>query len=238
MTFISDLVLAPAGLSLQMARMTAPPLQGAALELSSVGLMLLSLAAFWLVGQLLVAFFLRWVASSWLCRECWSGVRGFLALFLQLSVFSVVIGIAIVLLQVPLGLAVTLLMLSSNGALGLLALVVGGVALWLTLWFLMAIFFVNEAILLERQSFWKALLRSAALVHQNFGSTLTLAALINLLMYGFRAVWDMLGATPWGAGLAILGNAFLSTSMLMAAFAYYDDLRKRALVHKPSRANV
>ena len=55
MTFISDLVLAPAGLAIPVPRMGASPWQGAPIEVTSLGMLLLLMVGFWVVGQVLVA---------------------------------------------------------------------------------------------------------------------------------------------------------------------------------------
>ncbi len=236
MTFISDLVLAPAGLTVELPRIATAPFAGGTMEIGQWGMLLLAVAGLWLGGQLLAALYLRWVASSWLCENCWSGARGLLGLALQLAGFSIVVAAAITLLRLPLAFALTLLMLSSNPGLGVLAMMVGGLALWLTLWFLTALFFVIEAILLEHQNVWRSLVRSAQLVHRNFSAAMSLALVINVLVLGFRVVWGLIGDTSVGTVLAIVGNAYLSTSMLLASFAFYADLRKRAVATEPRSA--
>jgi len=60
---------------------------------------------------------------------------------------------------------------------------------------------------------------------------------INLLMLGFRAVWGLIGSTPFGAIVAIMGNAYLATAMLLAVFAYYENLRSRWQAHAAEAAN-
>jgi hypothetical protein len=51
-------------------------------------------------------------------------------------------------------------------------------------------------------------------------------ALINLLLVGFRSVWGIVGRNPAGAMLAIAGNAYLATAMLLAVFSFYRGLRQ------------
>jgi hypothetical protein len=268
MTFISDLVLAPAGLAIPVPRMGASPWQGAPIEVTSLGMLLLLMVGFWVVGQVLVAAYLRWCGTSWRTsppaplvirgvragaarpgrgaahptptvpaasesaaalagNRPWAGLRGLLSLTLRLAGFSILIGAIVMVLRLPLAFALGLLWVSNSSVLGGLMLLFGGVALWLTLWFLVSLFFVNEAILLDEQSVLRGVLRSVVLVHNNFWPTLGLGVLINLLMYGFRAVWGILGHNVVGSAVAIALNAYLSTGMLLAIFAFYESLSRR-----------
>lgn len=268
MTFISDLVLAPAGLAIPLPRMGASPWQGAPIEVTSLGMLLLLMVGFWVVGQVLVAAYLRWCGTSWRTsppaplvirgvraraarpdrgaahptptvpaasesaaalagNRPWAGLRGLLSLTLRLAGFSILIGAIVMVLRLPLAFALGLLWVSNSSVLGGLMLLFGGVALWLTLWFLVSLFFVNEAILLDEQSVLRGVLRSVVLVHNNFWPTLGLGVLINLLMYGFRAVWGILGHNVVGSAVAIALNAYLSTGMLLAIFAFYESLSRR-----------
>ena len=267
MTFISDLVLAPAGLAIPVSRVDASPWQGAPIEVTSLGMLLVLTVGFWVVGQVLVAAYMRWCATSWrmsppapmllpgvrprvarpgrgtaqpiaaapavsgsalaTAKGPWAGLRGLLSLTLRLAAFSILIGAIVLVLRLPLAFALGLLWVSDSSLLGMLMLLFGGVALWLTLWFLVSLFFVNEAILLDEQSVVRGVMRSVALVHNDFWPTLAMGLLINLLMYGFRAVWGILGHNVVGAAAAIVLNAYLSTGMLLAVFAFYQSLIRR-----------
>ncbi len=264
MTFISDLVLAPAGLAISVPRMGAAPWQGAPIEVTSLGMVLLLVVGCWVVGQVLVATYLRWCGTSWRMTppplpgvraralrpgrsaaqpatvapaggqsveqagsRPWAGLRGLLTLTLRLAGFSILIGAIVMVLRLPLAFALGLLWVSNSSVLGVLMLLFGGVALWLTLWFLVSLFFVSEAIVLDDQPVLRAVARSIVLVHSNFWPTLGLGLLINLLMYGFRAVWGILGHNVAGSVVAIALNAYLSTGMLLAVFAFYGRLSQR-----------
>jgi hypothetical protein len=277
MTFISDLVLAPAGLTIPLPRMAAAPWQAAPIEVGNIWLLLLLTAGFWMVGQVLVAAYLRWCATSWrssppvplpvpgaarprvkrpsqaglplpgrtaptvapgvrpalpVVRTPWVGLRGLLNLALRLAIYSIVIGVIVMVLRMPLAFALGLLWISNSSLLGVLMLLFGGVALWLTLWFLVSLFFVTEAIVLDEQTVMRGLVRSIVLVHNNFWPTMGLGVLINLLMYGFRAVWGLLGHDAIGCAVAIVTNAYLSTGMLLAIFAFYESLSRRPVTRR------
>lgn len=240
MTFITDLVLAPAGLSRQMPHVTALPARGNPIMIDRTSTLLLVLAGAWLIGQLLLALYMLLAGGSRTPAgddASWRGLKGYLRLALRLSAFSILLGLVVLVLQMPLGFAVIMLAVSSSSVLGLLALLFGGVALWLTMWFLLALFFVNEGILLEHQPLGRSLAVSVALVHRNFGAAIGLAALVNLLIYGFRIIWDVLGQWPLGTAAAILANAYLATSLLLATFAFFESLRKAAVAERAKVAN-
>ena len=239
LTFISDIILAPLGLSLDLPHVAPSLWRPAPVEVTSVWVMLLILALLWLIGQLLVALYLRWAAADRLVNQSEigtdtaprTGLREFLSLALRLTVFSLLLGAMVLVLRLPLSMAATLMLVSGSTVISLLFVLFGGVTLWILVWFLTSFFFVGEAVLLDRQPLWRGIVQSIALVRFNGLSTVGLVLMINLLMLGFRAVWGFMGNTPGGTLLAILGNAYLATSMLLATFAYYEDLRQRWQVY-------
>lgn len=235
MTFVSEVILAPAGLSLSLPQVVAAPWQPATVEVGNLWLLLLVLGGLWAAGQLLVTFYLRWAASGILLKtepdeagaQPWSGLRGFLGLAARLIIFSLLLGAIVFLIRIPLSVAATVMVLTGSAAAGLLFVLVGGMTLWLLLWFLTSFFFVSEGILFEKQPLWRSILQSLSMVRGNSLATMGLVLVINLLVLGFHAVWGLLGRTPGGAVVAILGNAYLGTSMLLGIFVYYVNLRKR-----------
>jgi hypothetical protein len=237
-TFISEMILAPVGLTLKLPHIAAAPWQAAPIEVTTFWAALLIGLALWLVGQLLVVLYIYWATIGWPQsgenkaaaggRAHPMGVRDFLKLLAQLMLFSVLLGVAVFTLRLPLGAALTLVMLSGGAVSALLFAAVGGITLWALLWFLTSLFFVSEAILLPpgNQPLWRSTLQSLAVIRGQGLRTLGLILTINLLMVGFRAVWGLLGQTPGGAVVAIVANAYLATSMLLAIFAYYEELNR------------
>ena len=234
LTFITDMILAPVGIGLKLPPIAAAPWQGQPIEMKSAGVALLIMLALWLVGQVLVALYLWWAIAGWPqeSKEASSGAAartrapGGLRLVGQLMLFSVLLGLAIFTLRLPLGAAVTLMVLSGSPVSALLFAAIGGITLWALLWFLISVFFVSEAMLLDGQPLWRSALQSVAVIRGQGLRMIALIITINLVMVGFRAVWGILGRTPGGAVVAIVGNAFLATGMLLAVFAYYDELHR------------
>ena len=242
LTFISDMVLAPAGLSLSLPRPAAAPWQAAAVEVGGWGAVLLLLVCGWLVSQLCATFYLRWLARAWQAgrdapqtADPWAGWPGFLRLAIRLAALCLILGILAFLLRLPLGVAVTLMMLSGSGAATMASILVGGMTLWMLVWFLTSFFFAGEALILDRQPLLKEIWQSIILVRLNGWSALGLALIVNVLLLGFRAVWGLIGRAPVGAAVAIIGNAYLATGLLLGIFTYYAELRRRWQVMATSR---
>ncbi len=242
LTFISDMVLAPAGVHLNLPRLAAAPWQGATVEIGSWWAVVALAVGGWLVSQWVATLYLRWVARDWLAgqnqesqaADSWAGSAGLLRLALRLTAFSLLLGVLMFILRVPLGVTATLMLMSGSSATSLLFLFAGGMTLWLLLWFLASFFFAGEAILLDCQPVLKGIGQSLILMRLNGWPTLGLVIIINVVLLGFRAVWGLIGRTPAGAGVALVGNAYLATGLLLGVFTYYGELRRRwqALVAK------
>ncbi len=241
---ISNDVLAPIGLSLPLGSLSPPPWRPAAIEINSLWGALLIVIGLWLVGQLIVAFFLRWVArdaGAWIGpsgqadeREAgaafptqrWAGNRGWLALAGRLAAFNVLLVAALLVLYMPLGMAMFLVTLSNSAVVDLLFAMTGGITLWLLMWLLTGVFFVSEAVVLDGQSLGAGLRQCFSRIRGSALRTIGLIAVINVILLGFRAVWGLMGRTPVGAVASIIGNAYLATAMLAAVYGFYADLRR------------
>jgi hypothetical protein len=132
-------------------------------------------------------------------------------------------------LQLPLGFAAALMTMSGGAVMTGMFALIGGVTLWIMLWLLLSLYFTSEGLMAERQPVWRSMLQGAAMMRGNVLATLGLVALINLLLVGFRSVWGIVGQSPAGVLLAIAGNAYLATAMLLAVFAFYRGLRQHWL---------
>jgi hypothetical protein len=282
-TFLSDTLLAPLGLSLDLPQMAAAPWQPAPIEINNFWMALLILAGLWLIGQLLVGiYYLQCrepLAAAYLpaapvrsqpdqdaahsaggAAEAadpppalsdpalaapggeaaapplapadppaagQAGRHGVLGLAVRLTAFSLLLGVAVLLLRLPLGAALLMTVLSGGAGAGILFALVGGITLWALLWFLTSLYFSSEGIVFERQAVWRSALQSLLMVRGQALSTFGLIITINIVLLGFRAVWGLIGKTPVGGVVAILGNGFLTTSMLLAIFVYFGEVKRR-----------
>ena len=243
LNFISELLLAPVGLIPESVKLAAAPWQAPPIEAQSFLVVLLLIAALWLVAQVVAVCWLRWVASAVLrpaeatppatpatpvAPAAGDWTQGVIQV-IQLIGFCLFLGILMFALRLPLGAAVVLLLLSGSPLTGFMFALVAGVTLWITLWMLLSLYFTSEGLLFERQPVWRSMLQGATMMRGNITATLGLISLINLLLVGFRAVWGIIGQTPAGGLVALAGNAYLATAMLLAVFTYYGGLRKQWL---------
>jgi hypothetical protein len=159
--------------------------------------------------------------------ERWPGVPRLLGLAVRLTAFSLLLSVAVLLLRLPLGAAVLMTVFSGGAGAGILFALVGGITLWALMWLLTSFYFSSEGIALEGQPVWRGALQSVVMIRGHVLSTLGLVVTINVVLLGFRAVWGLIGKAPLGGAIAILGNGFLTTSMLLAIFVYFGELRRR-----------
>jgi len=241
---ISDVVMAPFGLGVKLRSVAPAPWQKPAIEINSFWVALLIVVGLWACSQLIAAIFLRAAAASPVPAtgqqqdappveaadppvQHWGGVRGLLALTTRLAAFTLLLAMVVFVLYLPLGLAMLVMTSVGNAAGGMMFAMIGGLTLWALMWLLTSAFFVSEAMIVDGQSFLISLRDSFRLTRRNSLRAFGLVALINVILLGFRAVWGLIGQTPAGALVAILGNAYLVTAMLLAVYAYYAELRRR-----------
>jgi hypothetical protein len=261
---ISDGVLAPLGLGVTLPPVAAPPWQLSEFDISNVWLAGLVLVALWLLGQALTTFYLRSVAVALVAENTVpvhrdpermpnrnaqatestaqqmqpTGGRipfSLGALFLRFMVLSLLLGVIVFLIRVPLALAMALAAFSGSTLAAGIFVFSGGLTLWFMLWFLSAVFFASEAMLFDGQSMGPALWQALVLARTSGWRTFGLITLVNLIALGFRAVWGLMGQTPLGVLISILGNAYLATGLLLAIFIYYNGLRRELQALRTAR---
>jgi len=121
-------------------------------------------------------------------------------------------------LGVPFVLALALIgMLSPQLAL-LVASITLGLATWVSFYatFVLAAMVVNDAPIL------RAIWNSIGVILRNFWPTLWLFVLINLIGGGLTILWRQISHDAW-TGLAIVGNAYVGTSLIAASLLFYQD---------------
>lgn len=238
--FLSELILAPAGLVLPIRNPVPATAQGSPIEIQGLWAIILIVSLFWLVAQVISVFWMRWAAqgmnapgtagTSRPANPAGQGAtgQGWQVLPMQIGqlvAFALVLGVLVFLLRLPLAFALALLLMSGSAIAAAIFALIGGVTLWIMLWLLVSLYFTSEGLMFERQPLWRSMLQGVAMMRGNVLATLALVALINLLLVGFRVVWGIAGSTPVGSLVAIAGNAYLATAMLLAVFSYYSGLR-------------
>ena len=238
---ISDAVLAPVGLGIDVKSLTMTPWQ-TPIQIGSILGVIAVVALLWIISHMLTATFFTMVASALQSRPVGGkqvdisrpagsrtqeeGFRGWLHLVGRFAVVSLFASFAAFMLRLPLVLVTALAVFSGGGAASLLFVLGGGITLWLTMWFLSSLFFVGDAFAFDRLPLWPGLMQSLILVRANGFRALALAILINVLLLGARTVWGMVGNNPAGALIAIIVNGYLATAMTIGIYVYYLDLRR------------
>ncbi len=248
---ISDGVLAPLGIGLHLPG-AAPLGQAAgAIEINSVWGAVAVAVGLWLLAQVLATLFLSRAALSLNGAVVGQGKEGglaapapievvrspFLRLFGRLLVLNLVLVAILWLLRIPLAAVTALAMVSSQPFIAFVFAVVGGLTLWLTLSFLVSMFLASDVMLMDGWGLWSSIWRGFIMARASGMRTLGFVVLINLLMLGARAVWGIIGQTLVGTVVAILGNGFLVTGMVLASMIYYDGLRREWQAVAASRAS-
>ncbi len=133
--------------------------------------------------------------------------------WLRLLTLFVPVGLGLVF-----GLALLSLMPMGMGLLVLMALMVG--AIWAAIY----LAFVPHAITLAHESALGAINSSFGLVRSNLPQCVGMLALVVLLRTGFGFIWGrMVMQSQWAALVAIVGSAYIGTSLTAALFLFYRD---------------
>lgn len=249
---ISDGVLAPVGIGLRLSGASPLGQTTGAIEIDSVLGAVAVAVGLWLLAQVLAAFFLSRAALSLNGAVVGHGkeerltapapievVRSpFLRLFGRLLVLNLLLIVVLWLVRIPLAAVTALAMVSSQSLIAFLFAVVGGLTLWLTLSFMVSMFLASDLMLMDGRGLWPSIWRSFIMARVSGMRTLGFVILINLLMLGARAVWGIIGQTPAGTVVAILGNGFLVTGMVLASMIYTDGLRREWQTAAAGKASV
>lgn len=137
---------------------------------------------------------------------------------IRFILFWLLRALVIAILGVPFGFALALLYAISSQLMALFASITLGMVIWLSFYgtFILAAMVVNEASVL------RAIWNSIGIVLRNFWPTLWLFILINLIGGGLTILWQQISQGAW-TGLAIVGNAYVGTSLIAASLLFYED---------------
>jgi hypothetical protein len=144
--------------------------------------------------------------------------------------------VVLIALGIPFMLVFSVLSIFSLGLAALFSTIVLGMLTWLSFYL---IFFI-ASLVINDISIWQALWNSFNVVLRNFWSTLWLFVLINLIGGGMTILWQQLSTGSWWTLLAIVGNAYVGTSLVAASLIFYQDRYHRwrqALAQVLSKSN-
>jgi hypothetical protein len=131
--------------------------------------------------------------------------------------------VVLVALGIPFMLVFSVLSMLSLGLAALFSTIILGMITWLSFYL---IFFI-ASLVSNDITIWQALWNSFNVVLRNFWSTVWLFVLINLIGGGMTILWQQLSTGSWWTLLAIVGNAYIGTSLVAASLIFYRDRYQR-----------
>ena len=103
-------------------------------------------------------------------------------------------------------------------------------------WLAIYLAFTPHGIIRYRFSVWKSMRTSMQVVRWNMPSSVAFLALIMLVTYAAGWIWAMPAENSWFGALAVIGHAFVSTTLIAGSYAFYQgrhewmlDLRRAFL---------
>jgi hypothetical protein len=142
---------------------------------------------------------------------------------LKLGVHFVLFWILRVLFLVITGIPFMLILLALTALSPALAALFGLVVIGITAWFSFYGVFFIASMVVNNTSAWRAIWNSFNIVLRNFGSTLWLFLLINLIGGGLTILWQKLSTGSWLTLVGIIGNAYVGSSLIAASLIFYQD---------------
>jgi hypothetical protein len=183
-----------------------------------------------IAGLTLVSLLAGSLCLSWLAQEARDegldlryslGVALRAWLRLCLLILFLVVAAAALLISLSFGYALVALWNLQFATLlfGLLAMAF----VWVSAYAGIVLFFALRAMMLDNVGILKSVWSSLNIIHRSFWSTVFFIILINVIQTGLMYVWRLLAINVPGTLVSILGNAYISTGLVMASLIFYRD---------------
>ncbi len=170
------------------------------------------------LGLGLGAFYQVWIAGTLApdseLASGWSAAVRMIGFAAILSAGTLVVGTSVVLAAT---LATLLLPLIGAGVMFL--------GFSLLFWLGIYLIFTPHGIVRYNLGVIRAMLESFAVVRWNLLSTVSFLVLAFSTYWGLNVVWELPDASSWFSLLAVIGHAFVSTTLLAGSYAYYQGHR-------------
>ncbi len=193
---------------------------GDALDIPSMGMALLLVIALLILGTLVGALYLVFVAAR-VRREPLRPERiaaWVIGAWGRILLLNAIVLLGLMILSVPFSLLLVIANMISP-ALGP-ALVAFAIVVFFLLWAYG--WFTVPAIVLDEINPARAYWRSWQVVRRHFWPAAGLVLLSFLLSLGFGELWRWIAEEAWAVPIAILGQAFLSTALTASMMVFYD----------------
>jgi hypothetical protein len=193
----------------------------AAWQIGDFGSYLLAFVVLNIIGLLIAA--LVWTLLTDVLRQTAfdlpSVFQRCLKLWGRLTVFVLAILTTLIGLLLVLSLLTSLIGLLSLGLAALIPLA----ALSFGLWVVFYLIFTVHGIVLYELPIIRSLRLSVVVIRLFFGPTLGLVFVSGAIYLGLGLIWDSFAIDSWARLIAMIGNAFIVTGLMMASLVFYQN---------------
>jgi hypothetical protein len=194
-----------------------------------------------LLGLLVGCFFLSWIVQDLheeefsLLRTLQRSGRSWLRLA-KLGI-AAVLTVSLALLAMSFGYTVLALLSPQLAAVGMSLFAIA--SLWLSAYASIVFFFTVRAVFVSNMGVLRSVWSSLNVLHRNFLSSIAFLILFNVIQAGLSFIWRELAVSVAGTLVGIVGNAYVSTGLVIASFLFYrvrfaawQEARRLALINK------
>jgi hypothetical protein len=196
-------------------------------QLGSTGQAILWGLLLMVAGTLLTSLYVSWIGRAVLAdyREMRDIpiIEHSLKTWAQVLLFIVGILALITVLGIPIGLLVALVSLLSASFGIMLLYLISLFSLWFGVWLVIYLYFVINAIVLDRVNILRAVWHSVNVVVRNFWPTFGLIVLVWLINAGMTLIWQQLAFASWSMLIGIVANAFVGSGLIAASLIFYNE---------------
>jgi hypothetical protein len=96
-------------------------------------------------------------------------------------------------------------------------------SLWLSAYASMVFFFTVRAMFVNNMSVLHSVWSGLNILHRNFLPAIVFLILVYVIQAGLAYIWRELAVNIAGTFVGIIGNAYVSTGLIMASFIFYRD---------------
>jgi hypothetical protein len=143
--------------------------------------------------------------------------------WLRLSVLLVTATLVLAALIVGMSLVYGLLAAVSPTLAGLMFTAMALGLVWLSVYAGIILFFTPRAMILDDVGVVRSVWSSLNVVHRNMLPVLFLVLLVSIIQTGLMYIWRLLAVSAVGTLAGILGNAYVSTGLVMGSLIFYRD---------------
>ena len=201
-----------------------PLTDGSVVELSSPSVIVLLALCFGILSIFIGVLYISLLAQNLPIGEGVKRVtvaeftQAIIGQWLRAILFVLAVAVGLLAIYIPASIAMALLSLASPALGSLAGVMFGG----LTLFIFFYLYFATVALVMDDLSIREAMVRSFRLVRDGFWPTLGFVVLVNLISLGFTLLLNPLaGSPPVGTLLAILGNAYIGTGLVLGLLVFY-----------------